>query len=116
MVRHLASVSGESNAQPIVHVGARIRSLREAQGWSQETLAAKAGLTRNTVAAIEREPLPVTTRLCTLLSLMEAFDLPRLETLFGDEMRSPSQRALGQWVGAGRPTKISREKNVAGSD
>lgn len=35
-------------------VGARVRELREAKGWSQEELGFKSGLHRNYVGGIER--------------------------------------------------------------
>lgn len=35
-------------------VGARVRELREAKGWSQEQLGFKSGLHRNYVGGIER--------------------------------------------------------------
>lgn len=35
-------------------VGARVRELREAKGWSQEELGFEAGLHRNYVGGIER--------------------------------------------------------------
>jgi transcriptional regulator with XRE-family HTH domain len=35
-------------------VGARVRELREAKGWSQEELGFQAGLHRNYVGGIER--------------------------------------------------------------
>ena len=34
--------------------GARVRTLRQARGWSQETLAAEAGLHRTYISSVER--------------------------------------------------------------
>ena len=54
--------------------GARLRSLREAAGMSQEELAERAGLTANAIGALERgerkRPYPHTLR-----ALTDALDL-----------------------------------------
>ncbi len=58
--------------------GARLRSLRETAGLTQEELAGRAGLTRNAVSALERgsrkQPYPHTVR-----SLADALDLSEVE-------------------------------------
>jgi transcriptional regulator with XRE-family HTH domain len=66
------SLSTDTNQGP--SFGARLRSLREAAGLTQEELAGRAGLTRNAVSALERgsrkQPYPHTVR-----SLADALDL-----------------------------------------
>jgi transcriptional regulator with XRE-family HTH domain len=38
----------------VQRIGRRVRGLREAQGWSQETLAERAGLNRSYIGEVER--------------------------------------------------------------
>lgn len=52
----------------------RVRSLRQQHGWSQDELAARAGLHRAYVGTIERCEKSVT--LDTVDKLAEAFDVP----------------------------------------
>lgn len=58
----------------IPNVGANIRRLREARGWSQETLAQRAGLTLNSVSRLEsgRHAAP---SLGSLYAYARAFDV-----------------------------------------
>jgi transcriptional regulator with XRE-family HTH domain len=39
---------------PKTEFGARVRKLRESKGWSQEKLAAEAGLDRTYIGSVER--------------------------------------------------------------
>jgi len=82
-----------------VHLGGAIRRIRKSQGLSIDAAAAKAGLSRNTLSNIERDPLPNPT-LSTLLALMDVFGLQSIETLFD---RTPSQDLLQEWIARGRP-------------
>ena len=54
----------------ITHFGLTVRASREARGWSQELLAAKANLNRTYVGEIERGA--TSPSLITLLKLAEA--------------------------------------------
>ena len=38
----------------VMQIGETVRDLRERRGWSQDTLAERSGLHRNTVASIEK--------------------------------------------------------------
>jgi transcriptional regulator with XRE-family HTH domain len=38
----------------LIHFGNRIRTLREAEGWSQEDLAERSGLHRTYISGVER--------------------------------------------------------------
>lgn len=62
----------------------RIKSLREGKGWTQEVLAAKAGMSRSQLAMIEKETRPANT--LRLNSIAKALDVPP-EALFdsGDD-------------------------------
>jgi transcriptional regulator with XRE-family HTH domain len=96
--RPLRSVVPET-AQSNVHLGSRLRELRHDAGWSIEAAAARAGLSANTLANLERAALP-NPNLSTLLSLMEIYKLDSIEELLG---WLPSRLLLGAWVARGRP-------------
>ncbi|MVN88512.1 helix-turn-helix domain-containing protein [Deinococcus sp. HMF7620] len=61
------------------HLGARIRALRTARGWSQDTLAHQAGLNRSYPHKIEVGLIDL--RYSTLLRLAAAFELSPAELL-----------------------------------
>jgi transcriptional regulator with XRE-family HTH domain len=82
-----------------VHIGARLRALRRARGWTVGQAAEHAGLSRNTLSNAENAPLPNPT-LSTLLALMDIYDLRSLEELIGP---IPSQLVLRAWLARGRP-------------
>ena len=66
----------------VVHVfGVTVRQLREAKAWSQEQLAAQAGLNRSYVGEIERGK--VTASIVTIDKLARAFDIPMANLLEG---------------------------------
>jgi transcriptional regulator with XRE-family HTH domain len=81
-----------------VHVGQRLRRLRQARGLTQEQAAAAAGLTRNTLGSLERERFP-DPHLSTLLTLMHVYQLGTLEELLGP---LPSARVANAWEEEGR--------------
>jgi DNA-binding XRE family transcriptional regulator len=68
--------------QLTVHLGQRLRSIRDAAGMTQETAANSAGLTRNTLASLEKHPFS-DPKLSTLLRLMRVYQLGSLEELLG---------------------------------
>lgn len=53
-------------------MGARIKALRQAKGWSMAQLAECAGVHRETVANYERRPIPLS--LANLESIAKALD------------------------------------------
>ena len=57
----------------------RIKELRDMHGWTQEVLAAKAGMSRSQLAMIERETRPANTR--RLAAIADAMGVPT-EALF----------------------------------
>lgn len=61
----------------------KIREIREAQGITQEELAAKSGISRATLWALERDDAKVTTTK-TLISIADALNVPP-ESLFCTE-------------------------------
>ena len=85
---HLRAVKTHADAQPTVHMGEVLRAHREAAGLTQEVAGAMAGLTRNTIRALEREEFS-DPHLGTMLRLMRAYGLASLEELLGI---FPSQR------------------------
>lgn len=103
---HLFAVGDATDAQSTVHVGNRLRLLRERAGLSQEVAAVTAGLTRNTLGRLESTTLP-DMRLSTALALMDLYGLQSIEELFG---QAPSRAAVDRWTEAGRPGQ--REKGV----
>ena len=56
-------------------LGGKVRSLREARGWSQEQLARKSGLTRGHISVIELRG-DTHPRTDVLLKLASAFNIP----------------------------------------
>lgn len=62
-------------------LGSRVRQLRESKGWTQETLAARAGLDRSYVAGIEAGLRNPSTK--ALAKLARALSVT-LSTLFED--------------------------------
>jgi len=65
------------------HVSTRVREARQAHGWSQQTLAERAGVSRRMLAAIEGEESNVS--LATLGRIAAA-----LEIAFAELVREPS--------------------------
>ena len=63
--------------------GARIRKLRKERGWSQETLAAEAGIDRGYMGHIERGTLNVT--IVKVFQIADALDLPPTALFEEDE-------------------------------
>ena len=62
------------------HLGAKIRRLREARGWTQEILATNAGVNRSTLASWEKGTRPPIHKLTKLAA---ALDLPTRKILEG---------------------------------
>lgn len=78
-VREPPSSYGKPPSETARRLGMTIRLLRVSRGWSQETLAAIAGLDRTFVGAIERAERNVT--LATAEKLAMAFNLSVAELL-----------------------------------
>ena len=94
-----AALRSVDDANLTVQIGARLRALRRRNGWSIESAAARAGLSRNTLGALETAEFPNPT-LSTLLALMETYGVGTLEELLG---AVPSRLLLEAWVQQGRP-------------
>ena len=62
-----------ASARAVQRLGARIRALRFDRGWTQETLAQRAGLHEKHPGLIERGDRDI--RFSTLCALAHAFDL-----------------------------------------
>jgi DNA-binding XRE family transcriptional regulator len=83
--------------------GAVVRRLREAKSWSQEHLAAAAGLSTRTVQRVEADSIGSAE---TRLALAAALDVPVAELMSPDtpSVASPSswdRIPLAAWVGLG---------------
>jgi transcriptional regulator with XRE-family HTH domain len=76
-----------------VHLGERLRAVREKTGLSQEKAAVAAGTTRNSLAALEKAKFP-NPKLRTLLRLMRTYGLRSLEELLGPV---PSSQLAAAW-------------------
>lgn len=63
--------------------GARMRSLREARGWTRTDLARRSGVTKDTIRSIETGR--TRTNIVTVEALAEGLAVP-LSALFGDPM------------------------------
>ena len=60
------------------HLGEKIKMLREARGWSQQTLADNSGLSRSHIASIEARN-NTHPRADYLMKLAQVFDIPLKE-------------------------------------
>jgi transcriptional regulator with XRE-family HTH domain len=76
-----------------VHLGERLREVRNQSGLTQEKAAGAAGITRNRLADLEKARFPNPT-LSTLLRLMRAYNLRSIEELLGPV---PSARLAAAW-------------------
>ncbi len=83
--------------QSTVHVGMALKRRREAADLTQEQAAAKAGITRNALSALEKKQYP-DPHLSTLLALMLTYEAQSIEALLGPV---PSQLIAGQWQAHG---------------
>lgn len=93
--------AAQQEAQSTPHVGQHLRLLRRNVGLTQEQAAARAGLTRNTIADLERRAFP-NPHLDVLLALMEVYEVGSIEELLGS---TPSQVVARAW----------RDRNWTGS-
>jgi DNA-binding XRE family transcriptional regulator len=88
-----------------IHLGERLRAVRQESRLTQEKAAAAAGLTRNAIADLEKTRFP-NPKLSTLLRLMRAYELRSLEELLGPV---PNARLAAAWEEEGWET--AREGN-----
>lgn len=76
----IARETGESeNAQPL-DLGARVRELRKAQGWTLEQAATQAGLARSTLSKIENGQMSPTYEALKKLAVGLQISVPQLFT------------------------------------
>jgi transcriptional regulator with XRE-family HTH domain len=80
----------EGSAAPLETLGARVRELRLARGWSQQRLADETGLCKDAVTRIERGTRKP--RLETLKQIAAAVGLPLTKLIDFDET-APQERA-----------------------
>jgi transcriptional regulator with XRE-family HTH domain len=83
--------------QQRVHLGDRLRAVRQQKGLTQEKAAASAGITRNRLAQLEKSRFP-NPRLSTLLRLMTTYELRTVEELLGP---TPSAVLAAAWEDEG---------------
>ena len=79
--------------QSTVHLGNVLKRCREAAGLTQEQAAARSGITRNALSALENKQFP-DPHLSTLLALMLTYKAQSIEALLGPV---PSQHIAGHW-------------------
>ena len=91
--------------QPGVHLGDRLRAARELAELSQEKAAVASGITRNTLASLEKARF-ANPKLSTLLRLMRTYKLSSIEELLGPV---PSARLAAAWEA--EEWKDSREES-----
>lgn len=93
-----------SDALSSVHIGNRLRELRDQRNLTQEEAAVNAGITRNTLVELEGSRFP-NPQLSTLLGLMQCYGLGSLDALLGP---MPAARVASAWEEAGWPNKRQR--------
>jgi DNA-binding XRE family transcriptional regulator len=90
-----------------VHLGDRLREVREECGLTQEQAAVAAGLTRNALVSLENRRFP-DPYLSTLLRLMRVYNLTTIEQLLGP---IPSRLLASSWEAEGwRGTRQARTR------
>ena len=94
----------DASAHLRVHLGERLRAVRNQRGLTQEKAAVQAGITRGRLADLEKARFPNPT-LSTLLRLMRTYELRSVEELLGP---IPSTRLAAAWEAEGWDT--SREE------
>jgi transcriptional regulator with XRE-family HTH domain len=95
----------DTTEQLRVHLGERLRAIRNQSGLTQEKAAVAAGITRSRLGELEKARFPNPT-LSTLLRLMRTYELRSLEELFGPV---PSAKLALAWEEEGWDS--SREEN-----
>ena len=86
-----SEISTVLERQLLLQLGDRLKRLRKAQGIGTVEMAARAGISRNTLRAVESgDPAP---SIGTYLRVMSALGLSgELALLAGDTMQQPEQR------------------------
>ncbi|KIN60993.1 Transcriptional regulator, XRE family [Sulfitobacter noctilucae] len=79
MIR-IARESGEDETSPPVDLGARVRELRKARGWTLEQAAGQAGLARSTLSKIENGQMSPTYDALKKLAVGLEISVPQLFT------------------------------------
>lgn len=74
-------------------IGRRVKALRDAQGWTQDDLVRKSGLSRQSISRLENED-DYDLRINTLESLARAFNVPLMQLLGETEERDPLIAAI----------------------
>jgi transcriptional regulator with XRE-family HTH domain len=69
-------VSSSSSVPPERQIAALVRSARREKGWSQERLAARAGLSRQTISTLERDGTGTISTLLAVLSVLGVSAFP----------------------------------------
>ncbi len=79
MIR-IARENGETDSAPPVDLGARVRELRKARGWTLEQAAGQAGLARSTLSKIENGQMSPTYDALKKLAVGLEISVPQLFT------------------------------------
>ena len=80
---NLIRIARENGAQDVgepLNLGARVRDLRKARGWTLEQAARQAGLARSTLSKIENEQMSPTYDALKKLAVGLEFSVPQLFT------------------------------------
>ena len=93
----LARESGDAAPPAPLDLGARVRDLRRAKGWTLEQAAAQGGLARSTLSKIENGQMSPTFEALKKLALGLGISVPQLFTpapapQVSGRMRGPSPR------------------------
>jgi transcriptional regulator with XRE-family HTH domain len=76
----IARASGDAETTPPVDLGARVRELRKARGWTLEQAAKQAGLARSTLSKIENSQMSPTYDALKKLAVGLEISVPQLFT------------------------------------
>lgn len=90
-------------------MGMRIRQVRKAKGWSQDTLAKKCGISMSFLGHIERGTRIMS--LETFVNICRALDADADELLFG--VAHPSEAVMDLWKPSGNMEGAGRADSYA---
>jgi transcriptional regulator with XRE-family HTH domain len=111
----IARENGVTGAVEPLNLGERVRSLRQARGWTLEQAAGQAGLARSTLSKIENGQMSPTYEALKKLADGLAISVPQLFTPPSKAQVSGRMAVTKQGTGQGHATATYEHELLAGS-